>query len=224
VSTGEAFRSKRALSGRSVSVASTPAAPVDKTAWRVYEQGVWHDVTQAGGRMRRHGAENPARTGTCVGPPWCSIRVSTFLLTLPPRLLVRFILGSPPHSAASPQTSGVILSPSTSTPGPGNPTAPLLQPTASTLRITSATSQVHAGTNATVVAQTAPGVDCQIRVTYRSGRSRAKGLVRKTADGSGQISWTWRVGTKATHGDWPMDITSEPDGESESLRSYITVQ
>jgi hypothetical protein len=224
VSTGEAFRCKRALTGLSVSVASTPAAPVDKTAWHVYEQGVWHDVTQAGGRMRRHGAENPARTGTCVWPLWCPIRVSTFLLTLAPRLLACLILGSPPQSAASPQTSGAAFSPPIADPRPAAPTSPLVQPTASTLKITSVTSQVHAGTNATVVAQTAPGVDCQIRVTYRSGRSRAKGLVRKTADGSGQISWTWRVGTKATHGDWPMDITSEPDGESQSLRSYITVQ
>jgi hypothetical protein len=174
--------------------------------------------------MRRHGAENAARTGTCVWPLWCPICVSAFLLTLAPRLLVHLILGSPPRCAASPQASGATHSPSTSTPRPGNPAPPLLQPTASTLRITSVTSQVHAGTNATVVAQTAPGADCKIAVTYRSGRSRAKGLVRKTADGSGQISWTWRVGTKATHGDWPMDITSEPDGESLSLRSYITVQ
>jgi hypothetical protein len=174
--------------------------------------------------MRRHGAENAARTGTCVWPLWCPICVSAFLFTLAPRLLVHLILGSPPRCAASPQASGAVLSPSTSTPGPGNPAPPLLQPTASTLRITSVTSQVHAGTNATVVAQTAPGADCKIAVTYRSGRSRAKGLVRKTADGSGQISWTWRVGTKATHGDWPMDITSEPDGESLSLRSYFTVQ
>lgn len=174
--------------------------------------------------MRRHGAENAARTGTCVWPLWCSIRASAFLLTLAPRLLVRLILGSPPQTTESPQASGVAPAPSTSAPGPGNPTPPLLRRQASTLRITSATSQVHAGANATVVAWTAPGADCQIRVTYRSGRSRAKGLVRKTADGSGQISWTWRVGTKATHGDWPMDITSEPDGESQSLRSYITVQ
>ena len=174
--------------------------------------------------MRRHGVEDPARTGTCVWPLLCPICVSAFLLTLAPRLLVRLVLGSPPQTSESRYGSGASLSPSTSTPEPGDPTPPLLQPTASNLRITSVTSQVHAGTNATVVAQTAPGADCKIAVTYRSGRSRAKGLVGKTADGSGQISWTWRVGTKATHGDWPMDITSEPDGESQSLRSYVTVQ
>ena len=174
--------------------------------------------------MRRHGAEKAARTGTCVWPLLCPICVSAILLTLAPRLLVHLILGSPPRTTESPQAPGAAPAPSTSAAGPGNPTPPLVQPTASTLRITSVTSQVHAGTNATVVAQTAPGADCKIAVTYRSGRSRAKGLVRKTADDSGQISWTWRVGTKATRGDWPMDITSEPDGESQSLRSYFTVQ
>ena len=174
--------------------------------------------------MRRDGGETPTRTGTCVWPLWCPIRVCVILLTLAPRLLGRCVLGSPPQTAASLQTSGGTLSPPTSTSNTGSPTPPLPRATASTLRITSVTSQVHAGAKATVTAETAPGADCQIAVTYRSGRSRAKGLVRKAADGSGQISWTWRVGTKATRGDWPMDIASEFDGESQSARSYFTVQ
>lgn len=174
--------------------------------------------------MRRHGDETSTRTETCLWPIWLPIRVSAFLLTLAPRLIVRCILGNPPQSAASPQTSGAPLSPPTTTPWQETATPPLLRPTASSLRIASVTSQVHAGASATVTAQVAPGADCHIAVTYRSGRSKAKGLVRKTADGLGQISWTWRVGTKATHGDWPMDITSEFGGESQSARSYITVQ
>lgn len=174
--------------------------------------------------MRRHGAGNATRTGTCVWPLWCPIYGGAFLLTLAPRLLIRLILGSPPQTADSSRASVLTPVPSTLILEPSDHTAPIPQSTMSTLRITSVTSQVHAGTNATVVAQTIPGADCKIAVTYRSGRSRAKGLVRKTADGSGQISWTWRVGTKATHGDWPMDITWDPDGESQSLRSYITVQ
>ena len=174
--------------------------------------------------MRRDGGETPTQTGACVWWIWCPIRAWAFLLTLPPRLVTRCILGRPPQTAASPQTSGAVLSPPTPTPKPRTPTPSLLRPTASTLRITLVTPQVHGGTNATVTAQTSPGADCQIAVTYRSGRSRAKGLVRKTASASGEISWTWRVGTKATHGDWPMDITSEFDGESQSARSYITVQ
>jgi micrococcal nuclease len=174
--------------------------------------------------MRRDGDVTSTRTETCLWPIWLSVRVSAFLLTLAPRLMVRCILGSPPKSAASPQTSGAPLSPATTPPWQGTPTPPFLRPTASSLTITSVTSQVHAGASATVTAQVVPGADCHIAVIYRSGRSKAKGLVRKTADGLGQISWTWRVGTKATHGDWPMDITSEFGGESQSTRSYITVQ
>ena len=174
--------------------------------------------------MRRDGGETPTQTGACVGRIWYLIRAWAFLLTLPPRLMSRCILGSPPQTAASSQASGAVLSPPTPTPKPRTPTPSLFRPTASTLRITSVTSQVHGGVNATVTAQTAPGADCRIAVTYRSGRSRAKGLVRKMADDSGEISWTWRVGTKSTRGDWPMDISSEFDGESQSTRSYITVQ
>jgi len=174
--------------------------------------------------MRRDGGEMPTQTGVCVQRMWCLIRAWAFLLTLPPRLVGRCILGNPPQTAASPQTSGAILSPPTPTPQPRTPTPSLFRSTASALSITSVTSQVHAGANATVMAQTSPGADCRIAVTYRSGRSRAKGLVRKTANVSGEISWTWRVGTKATRGDWPMDITSEFDGESQSARSYFTVQ
>ncbi len=174
--------------------------------------------------MRRDGRETFTRTGTCLWAIRLPIRASAFLLTLAPRLLVRFILGSPPRSAASPQTLGASPFSPIADRKPGTPTPPPVRPTVSILRITSVTSQVHPGANATVTVQTAPGADCHIAVTYRSGRSRAKGLVQKTADGAGQIGWTWRVGTKATRGDWPMDIASESEGESQSARSYITVQ
>lgn len=176
--------------------------------------------------MRRDRGEAPPQTGACVGRMriWYFMRAWAFLLTLPPRLMSRCILSSLQRTTMPSRVSAAVPSPPSSMTDPRTPMPSLLRPNASTLRITSVTSQVRAGATAAVTARTLPGADCQIAVTYRSGRSRAKGLVRKIADASGEISWTWRVGTKATHGDWPMDIISEFHGESQSMRSYVTVQ
>jgi hypothetical protein len=76
-----------------------------------------------------------------------------------------------------------------------------------TLRIVASHLYVHPGDYASVTVQTRPGAWGTIRVVYKSGPSKAKGLVPKTADPSGRITWTWKVGTHTTRGDWPVTIT-----------------
>jgi len=56
------------------------------------------------------------------------------------------------------------------------------------LEIVSVTSPVSSGSNATLVAQTIPGAECDITVYYKSGASTASGLYPKTADSSGRVS------------------------------------
>lgn len=68
------------------------------------------------------------------------------------------------------------------------------------------TSPVSPGSDATLTVQTLPGAGCTITVHYKSGPSRAHGLVPKTADRQGLVSWTWRVGTRTTPGTWPIVV------------------
>jgi micrococcal nuclease len=75
------------------------------------------------------------------------------------------------------------------------------------LTISSVTSPVSRGSNVTLSAKTSPGASCTITVNYKSGPSKASGLGPKTADSSGVVSWTWKVGSGTTLGTWPISVT-----------------
>ncbi|MFA5377211.1 MAG: hypothetical protein WC455_15785 [Dehalococcoidia bacterium] len=93
-----------------------------------------------------------------------------------------------------------------------------------TLSITSITQRVNAGNSATLVAQTKPGAQCDITVTYKSGPSTASGLYSKTADSNGRVSWTWTVGSRTTSGTWPIVVTATSNGKTVEKRTSFTVQ
>lgn len=86
------------------------------------------------------------------------------------------------------------------------------------------TSPVSQGAEATLVAQTAPGAECDITVYYQSGESTASGLFPKTADNSGRVSWTWKVGAKTTPGPWEIVITASYSGKIVSQTTYFEVK
>lgn len=67
---------------------------------------------------------------------------------------------------------------------------------------------VGQGSNATCSARTLPGAYCTITVYYKSGPSTAMGLEPVLADASGQVNWTWKVGTRTTPGTWRIVITA----------------
>lgn len=92
------------------------------------------------------------------------------------------------------------------------------------LEIISVTSPVSPGEDATLEAKTTPGAECTIVVLYKSGSSRAKGLIPKTADSDGTVSWTWRVGTRTTPGDWPIYVTASSGGKTVIKTTSFTVQ
>lgn len=87
----------------------------------------------------------------------------------------------------------------TPTPAPAAPTSGVV--------ITREPGTVTRGSTATVGARSAPNVGCDITVIYKSGASTAAGLYPKTTDGNGNVSWSWKVGTRTTPGSWPVIIT-----------------
>lgn len=72
----------------------------------------------------------------------------------------------------------------------------------------SVTSPVLPGEDATLNAKVEPGAEATIRVFYKSGASNAAGLEAKKADGQGHVSWTWKVGSKTTPGEWKIEVSS----------------
>jgi micrococcal nuclease len=62
------------------------------------------------------------------------------------------------------------------------------------------------GSNATLQVRTSANTSCSIEVDYKSGPSTAAGLVVKTSDSAGNVSWTWKVGANTTPGSWPITV------------------
>jgi hypothetical protein len=91
------------------------------------------------------------------------------------------------------------------------------------LGIASLTSPVKPGATASLTAQTIPGAACTIKVYTKSGTSSAKGLVPKVADGSGRVSWTWKVGPNTTPGTWRIVITAAVNGQTFTYETTYTV-
>jgi hypothetical protein len=87
----------------------------------------------------------------------------------------------------------------------------------------SVTSPAAPFSDATLTVSTAPGASCSIVVHYKSGPSRAKGLIPKVASSSGRVSWTWRVGSNTTPGRWPIVVTCEKGADHGDLRTSFQV-
>src|SRR6266571_3238751 len=87
----------------------------------------------------------------------------------------------------------------------------------------SVTSPAAPFSDATLTVSTTPGANCSIVVHYKSGPSRAKGLVPKVASSSGRVSWTWRVGSNTTPGRWPIVVTCEKGTDRSELRTSFEV-
>jgi cytoskeletal protein RodZ len=84
---------------------------------------------------------------------------------------------------------------------------PTPKPVETALTVTKAPGTVGRNSTASVTVKTAPGAECYITVTYKSGPSKAQGLGPKKADDIGVVSWSWRVGGNTTRGTWPVTIT-----------------
>jgi hypothetical protein len=93
-----------------------------------------------------------------------------------------------------------------------------------TVSLVHLSSPVAPFSDATIQVKTVPGAACTITVLYKSGPSRARGLVPRAADRSGFVEWQWRVGSNTTPGQWPVVVTCEQGGERGELRALLEVR
>jgi outer membrane biosynthesis protein TonB len=133
---------------------------------------------------------------------------------------------SPPKTAVQPTAKPSSAPTPTATPKPTpTPTpTPAPTPTPSPSPVPIAVTflnqpSAYPGQYATLNVRTAPNTSCNIEVDYMSGPSTAQGLVPKTSNGSGYVSWTWKVGTRTTPGQWPISVTC---GDAQA-QTYINV-
>jgi competence protein ComEC len=87
------------------------------------------------------------------------------------------------------------------------PPVPLATTVYSSLDILSVTSPISQGAIAMLNAKTAPAANCAITVYYKSGPSVANGLENHTADANGNVSWSWKVGSRTTPGSWRIVVS-----------------
>jgi hypothetical protein len=121
---------------------------------------------------------------------------------------------SPDLLATASAAVTAALVPTSPTPVPAPPAEP-----AASVNFVNAPLSARPGQATTLIVRTSPNTGCTIEVDYKSGPSHAQGLVPKTSDGSGNVAWTWIVGTRTTPGEWPIFVTCG----SASNQTYIKV-
>lgn len=108
---------------------------------------------------------------------------------------------------------------SRNTGGPSNSIGSLSSAGTSGLKVISSTLNVPRRSEASVTIQTKPGTTGTIEVDYKSGPSHAKGLQLQTANSSGQITWSWKVGSNTAPGSWPVKISA--GGKTATLTLHV---
>jgi competence protein ComEC len=86
------------------------------------------------------------------------------------------------------------------------PTAPPTSGLAFPVVVTGLTSPVRVGETASIGIETLPGAVCQNVMKFSDGLGGIANLGMKAADPSGLIRWGWRVGAKASAGNFTIDI------------------
>ncbi|MDY2907234.1 MAG: hypothetical protein SOT56_08455 [Eubacteriales bacterium] len=86
------------------------------------------------------------------------------------------------------------------------------------ITVTYLTENVKKGSRATLSVAGTPGITYSITVYYSSSVSAAKGLEPKSADSNGNVSWSWRVGSRTKPGKHKIVIS----GGGESITLYFT--
>jgi len=119
------------------------------------------------------------------------------------------LLGQSPSSSSRRSATLMAPRPSPVAPAPTPATIPVTAPkvtatpTPESVAFLDAPLYVERGQTATLHAQTAPDSDCSIEVGYPSPPD----LDEATSDGSGIVSWSWRVGRSVEPGSWPITVS-----------------
>ncbi len=83
------------------------------------------------------------------------------------------------------------------------------------------TTPVVPGSNASLSVKTNPKAACSIRVEYDKQASTDNGLVPKTADEYGIVSWAWTVEDGRPYGKWPVVVTCANEKNSIVLKAEL---
>jgi LysM repeat protein len=134
---------------------------------------------------------------------------------------------SPSSAGATPRDAGVLtnqsVSGATATPFPTSSPSAAPAPTQappSGVNVESISSPVKSGDKATLKATVPPGATCSIQYAPPQGASiPAPGLVAKSADNKGNISWTWEVDKNTKKGRGLVVVVCG----STSVSSYIEI-
>ena len=92
------------------------------------------------------------------------------------------------------------------------------------VKVVSLTSPVSPGSQATLTVQTDQKATCTPAVQYKSGKSGAQGLSKKTANAQGQVSWTWKVGSSTAPGTWPVSVRCTSKGKEGTAEASLEVK
>lgn len=104
-------------------------------------------------------------------------------------------------------------------------TAPVVDPkTPVGVSVTVLTSPIKAGSNASITVKTKPLAACSITVEYDKKPSTDTGLVPKSADDYGVVTWAWTVESGRPAGKWPVDVTCARDGKSGYVRGDLIIE
>lgn len=87
--------------------------------------------------------------------------------------------------------------------------------------VVSLTSPIVRGQDAKITVKGKPDVEYIIKVIYKSGPSKAKGLEPKTSELNGMVTWTWKVSAQTTAGSWSIEITG---GESALTVPFVVTE
>lgn len=119
------------------------------------------------------------------------------------------LVGPGPSSSSHGSATLMAPRPSPVAPASAPPTIPVTAPSANatptpeSVVFLDAPLYVERGHIASLHAQTAPDSDCSIQVGYPSPPE----LDEATSNGSGIVSWSWRVGKRVEPGSWPITVS-----------------
>ena len=90
------------------------------------------------------------------------------------------------------------------------------------LEIVSLTSPVAPHGCVTLVARTLPGATCRIEVNHRALANDINGFYSQTANGNGEVTWTWQVGR--SQGTFEIFVRAEYEGQIATAGTLLQIE
>lgn len=134
-----------------------------------------------------------------------------------------------PISSPTPTPTPISTPTATATPTPTATLTPTPTPTSTTtpsgnISVISLTSPVAQKQTATIKIQTDPVAACTIEVTLPSGTvSTSKDLGPKTADGAGQVIWSWNINWNTKPGNAIIKLACQSNGKTHSGQTTMQI-